>query len=520
MAVHQENDQVTSIDDGFSGVELAGDRSVRPSRGTIVVAGKFPTETGTLAQALESLATTTVVSGPDALAQLAKLDADVIVAGETVDQQPGAQFLRQAASIRPAAVRILLGGRGMPVASDDSGLATVLSKPVDMQALGAVCAVALRCAVAQAAVRELRSENDRLRQLDTKPTVADLDELNQVEHYENLLTRSPAMQRGIEMLRKIEDAETPVLIYGETGTGKELVAGAVHARSRRCAGPFRVAKLSAVPESRHEIELFGHVRGAFAGAVPPHDGVFAEAEGGSVFLDEVTKASPSLQVALLRVLEEGLIVPVGADQPRRVNVRIIAGTNRNLPELVRTGLFRQDLYYRLSVFPVDIPPLRERVEDIFPLANHFLASASLALAKKPPAISREARAILEAHRWEGNVRELRTVMERAAILCSGSLLIAADLPVPLANDRADAGTAHAAASITIPPTGATLQHLEREIFLKTLELTNGNQSRAARILGLRESTLRFRLRKLGIASRRDRRKRSQSVASARPVRAL
>jgi transcriptional regulator with PAS, ATPase and Fis domain len=250
-----------------------------------------------------------------------------------------------------------------------------------------------------------------------------------------------------------------------------------------------------MPRELLESELFGHERGAFTGAHQLKIGKFESANHGTIFLDEMAEASPALQVALLRVLEEGMITPVGADRPRPVDVRIVSATNRDLEALVREGRFRRDLYYRLNVFPISLPPLRDRLEDIFPLANHFLAVASRDLARKPSGISREARIVLEAYRWEGNVRELRNAMERAAILCRGGLIVAADLPI------AWGGGADNGPAIAIPPGGATLRDLEREIFVKTLALADGNQSRAARILGLHESTFRFRLRKLGLATR-------------------
>jgi DNA-binding NtrC family response regulator len=215
-----------------------------------------------------------------------------------------------------------------------------------------------------------------------------------------------------------------------------------------------------------------------------------------VFLDEVGEASPALQVALLRVLEEGTIMPVGADRPRQVDVRIISATNQNLVQLVRQGRFRRDLYYRLNVFPVRLPPLRERVEDIFSLANHFLRCASRRLGRAPTGISHEARLALEAHPWEGNVRELRSVMERAALVCKGGLVNAADLPLGSDGDESDPRPPN----IDALPDGATLRDLERQILLKTLAFADGNQSQAARILGLHESTLRFRMRRAGIAT--------------------
>src|SRR5262249_36187308 len=318
-----------------------------------------------------------------------------------------------------------------------------------------------------------------------------------LETYEGIRTRSPGMRAVLRLLGEIEESDVTVLIHGETGTGKELVARAIHARSRRHHGPFVAVNLGSLSDQLKESELFGHVRGAYTGASESRGGLFVEANHGTIFLDEVAEASPALQVALLRVLEEGMITPVGADRPRPVDVRIVSATNRDLEALVREGRFRRDLYYRLNVFPISLPPLRERLEDVFPLASHFLAVASRDLARKPSGISREARIVLEAYRWEGNVRELRNVMERAAILCRGGLIVAADLPIAWG---ASGGTGNGPA-IAIPPGGATLRDLEREIFVKTLALADGNQSRAARILGLHESTFRFRLRKLGLATR-------------------
>ena len=487
--------------------------SPQPASGLILVVGDTSSEIARAVGALESVGPTTLASGPEALAALDQTDADLIVVDERVGGQSGCNFLQQTAAIRPSAVRVLLDGNHMPLGDRDSVATAVLPKPIDERALCALCRLALRYAATQRAARDLKEENDRLRGLETEPAACGPEELADVEVYEGILARSAPMRRVLRALRKIEGTDTTVLIYGESGTGKELVARAIHGRSRRSGGRFVMAELAGLSEPLQSSELFGHVRGAFSGAFQSRTGLFVEASSGCIFLDEVSGASPALQVALLRVLEEGSITPVGSDKPRQVDVRVIAGTNRNLPELVRMGLFRQDLYYRLSVFPLEIPPLRERPEDVFPLASHFLASASLAAGKKPPAISRQARAALEAQRWEGNVRELRSVIERAAILCKGDLLVTGDLPVTLGRERLDGSSSAGTLGITIPPGGATLRELEREVFLKTLVLTNGNQSRAARILGLRESTLRFRLRKLGIASRRVRHACSQYPAS-------
>jgi DNA-binding NtrC family response regulator len=240
------------------------------------------------------------------------------------------------------------------------------------------------------------------------------------------------------------------------------------------------------------------VRGAFTGANGTRGGLFLGADRGSLFLDEVGEASSALQVALLRVLEEGTITPVGGDRPRRVDVRIISATNQNLAQLVRQGRFRRDLYYRLNVFPVRLPPLRERVDEVFPLANHFLRRASRELGREPARIAYEARLALEAHVWEGNVRELRSVMERAALVCKGGQVKVADLPFTADGEDGQ----HRGSTVYPFPTGNTLRDLERQILQRTLALAQGNQSQAARILGMHESTLRFRLRRAGLGTQK------------------
>jgi len=302
------------------------------------------------------------------------------------------------------------------------------------------------------------------------------------------------MKQVVNLIRRIDGSDTTVLVHGETGTGKELIAQAIHARSRRRNGRFVAVNLGAISDHLRESELFGHVRGAFTGATENRAGLFMEANGGCIFLDEVADASPGLQVALLRVLEEGTITPVGSDRSRRVDVRVISGTNRNLDEMVALGLLRRDLYYRLNVFSLRLPPLRDRPDDVIPLANHFLRQPG----RPALVLSADARRALKAHRWEGNVRELRSVMERASLVCKGREVGVAELS--LSRDVEEGGTPPTIADSF--PSGATLRELERQILQKTLVLADGNQSQAARILGLHESTLRFRMRRAGIVPSR------------------
>ena len=465
---------------------------MKAARGSILLVGTSVHTLADVTEALASLGETRVVTPREALGALDRCPADVVV---MADADVGDAFLRRVATLRPSATRILIGE-----ASGDDGTYVRLPSSVDPVTLRTVCAMALRVTAAEGTVRELADENARLRDTGAE-MVADLPvDGDGLVTYEGILTRSRSMRRVLNLLRTIEATDTTVLIQGETGTGKELAAQAIHARSRRRAARFVAVNLGSISDPLRESELFGHVRGAFTGATDTRAGMFAEANGGTIFLDEVGDASPGLQVALLRVLEEGTITPVGADRSRRVDVRIISGTNRDLETLVRRGEFRRDLYYRLHVFPIELPALRDRPEDVFPLANHFLVRAATTLGKPPPGISREARTTLEAHDWEGNVRELRNVIERAAIMCRGALVIAADLPLAAAGARSSTGVG--GATIAIPAGGAHLLHLERQIFVKTLALADGNQSLAARMLGLCESTFRFRLSKLGLAQRR------------------
>jgi DNA-binding NtrC family response regulator len=440
---------------------------------------------------------------------LERFPADVVV---VADADVGEPFLRRVAALRPSATRILIGDGSE---ADDGAAFVSVPSSADGAMLRALCAMALRATAAEGAVRDLADENARLRETGSEMLADVALDGDGIVTYEGMLTRSRSMRRVLNLLRTIEATDTSVLIQGETGTGKELAAQAIHARSRRRTARFAAVNLGAISDPLRESELFGHVRGAFTGATDSRAGLFAEANGGTVFLDEVGDASPGLQVALLRVLEEGTITPVGADRPRRVDVRIISGTNRDLETLVRNGQFRRDLYYRLHVFPIELPALRDRPEDIFPLANHFLVRAATSLGKPPPGISREARTALEAHPWEGNVRELRNVIDRAAIMCRGALIIAADLPLTAQSPatNGDGG----GATIAIPAGGAHLQQLERQIFVKTLALAAGNQSQAARMLGLCESTFRFRLSKLGLGQRRLADEISQPAAKSQPA---
>ena len=446
-------------------------------------------------QVLRDLGEATVASGDAAATFVAEVDVGVVVAEEWTGTGDGRAFLGWATQTRASAVAVLLAGSRAAAAAAELDGIVVLPKLVDPDTLKTVCGLALDCAALRARLRRFELEHGQRHPAVAARRLPETDQVEGLERYEGLLVRSAAMREVVKTLRTLEASDVTVLIQGETGTGKELVAHAIHARSRRRDRPLSAVNLGAIPDGLRESELFGHVRGAFTGASVTRGGLFLAADRGSLFLDEVGEASPALQVALLRVLEQGVITPVGADRPRQIDVRVISATNQHLAQLVRDGRFRRDLYYRLNIFPVRLPALRDRVEDIVPLATHFLRHATGAPGGAPATISDQARRALEMHPWEGNVRELRSVMERAALVCRGPQVEAADL---LFGGDADESTPRATRPEPLP--NGTLRDIEREVLLRTLAFADGNQSHAARILGLHESTLRFRLRRAGIAS--------------------
>ncbi len=308
-----------------------------------------------------------------------------------------------------------------------------------------------------------------------------------------LLFRDPVMAEALKDLPRFAASDEPVLIQGETGTGKELVARALHGLGWRAQGPFVAVNSGAIPDTMLEAELFGFERGAFTGATRTHKGRFEQASGGSLFLDEIGEMPPAAQVSLLRVLEEGMVWRVGGERGTPVDVRVIAATHRPLTERVESGLFRQDLLFRLNVFEIRLPPLRERPEDIDLLAHHFLTNSLRDMGRDgpPPLLTPEALALLRGHHWPGNVRELRNVMTRLAVrLPEGVREIDAALVAPLLPQSTDAATVRDGVLI---PKGTTLAEAEWMLIDAALKETGYNRSKAARLLGIGERTLRRKL---------------------------
>jgi two-component system NtrC family response regulator len=310
------------------------------------------------------------------------------------------------------------------------------------------------------------------------------EDLSSKGHGEMVLGNSPKMRQVMSMVAKVAQSDVTVLIRGESGTGKELVAEAIHLGSSRSQGPLVVVNCAALTETLLESELFGHERGAFTGAIKKKLGRFELAHGGTIFLDEVGDISPNLQAKLLRVLQEKKFVRVGGTETIAVDVRLIAATNRNLEQAIGEGTFREDLYYRLSVFPIEVPALRERPEDVPPLVEHFLKAHGRGLDD----VEGSAMDQLAAYRWPGNVRELENVIERAVILAGGDRIEPSHLPFLASAESAEASVRGE----------LNLEQLERDSILRALRQSGGNKTEAARLLGITRRALYSRMERLGL----------------------
>ena len=416
---------------------------------------------------------------------LEREDWDAVIADQ--ETAPLSAF-RDALDRPDPPVLVLLAGFGSiddAVEAVRGGAADYLSKPISSEQLR----VALGRALEQ---RELRAENRRLR-----------EDLGERFELGKLKSRSPVMQKVFEVVRSVADTRATILIEGESGTGKTLLARSIHQHSSRSHEPFVEVNCGALPDNLLESELFGHVRGAFTGAIKDRAGKFAVADRGTIFLDEIACASADLQVKLLRVLQDREFERVGDTRTRQVDVRVIAASNRPLREEVAEGRFREDLYYRLNVLGLEVPPLRERPGDVIMLAERFLKRIAAEYARRVEGFGPQAMALLTAHSWPGNVRELENSVEHAVLLSRGTQVLAEALPeaVRAAAENARIPTDEAPPLDALPgilPLRDALDCTEREIILRTLERTNGSRKETAEILQVNRTTLFNKMKKYNL----------------------
>jgi DNA-binding NtrC family response regulator len=317
-------------------------------------------------------------------------------------------------------------------------------------------------------------------------------QLKKKDEFKEIIGKSEEIQSVFNLVNKVADTDSTILISGESGTGKELIAKAIHYRSGRASAPFVSINCGALPENLLESELFGHVKGSFTGAIRDKEGMFKVASGGTFFLDEVGETSLAIQVKLLRVLQEREIIPVGGTAPIKVDVRLIAATNADLEKAVKEERFRADLYYRLNVIPVVIPPLRDRRDDIPLLVDHFLRIASERSGRRKT-VSKEAMELLSCYDWPGNVRELENIVERACILQEGDELLIEDLPDKVRHHSQERR------KVVMQETQMTLDELEKEYLVSVLEETNWQKKKASAILGINASTLYRKIQRYRLA---------------------
>ncbi len=421
---------------------------------------------------------TEAADGPEGIKAVEEGPFDVILLDIRLPTLGGIETLTEIRKISPFTPVLMMTAYASvktAVEALRAGAFDYLTKPLDIEELKILVEKALEH-------YHLREENLSLR-----------ERLGDRFDFSKIIGKSRKMKELFELLSQVAPTDATVLILGESGTGKELVANAIHQNSPRSRGPFIKVACAALPETLLESELFGHERGAFTGAVARREGRFQAAHRGTIFLDEVGEMSPATQAKLLRVLQEKEFEPLGSTRTTKVDVRVIAATNKDLTAEVKEGRFREDLYYRLNVVPVLLPPLRERKEDIPALAVHFFTIYRDKNRKELKEISGKTLDLLVRYDWPGNIRELENCIERGVIMARGDIIAPADLPasiLALSQEKPDSGISF--------PSGISLEEMEKALILKTLEDTGGNRSRAAEILGINRRTLQLKLKEYNL----------------------
>ncbi len=409
-------------------------------------------------------------NGSAALELLAARNVDVLLSDVRMPGMDGISLMRRALANHPELTVIILTAYGdvdMAVEAMKHGATDFMTKPINLDKLELVLDRVLKA-------KKIELENEQLKvQLDSKYGL------------ENIIGCSPAMQKVFDTIRQVANSRATVLIQGESGTGKELVAKAIHQLSPRHKGPFVAVHCAALSQNLLESELFGHEKGAFTGAMERRIGRFEKGDGGSLFLDEISEIDANVQVKILRALEERQIERVGGDTPVDVDTRLIAATNRDLKAMVDEGDFREDLFYRLYVVVITLPPLRARQDDILLLLNHYLAVFNEENGKQIEGFTPAAYELLAAYDWPGNIRELRNLVERMVVLSRSNVIDTSDIP-PLVRDKAGGGAVSLDAELTV-------DEMEKRMIIQALEKTGGNRTKAAEKLGISRRTLHRKL---------------------------
>jgi two-component system response regulator HydG len=428
-----------------------------------------------------------VRGGAEAIAAYRKRPADVVVTDLRMVPVDGIEVVRRLREADPEATVVVISAHGTIATAVDAmreGAIDFIEKPFRPEVLRARVEKAIEISRERRGARTARARAEAL-----------AEDLGREHDPHGIVGGSEAMRRVLEQVRKVAPTDATVLVLGESGTGKELVARAVHDGSPRREKPFVSVSCAAIPETLLESELFGHEKGSFTGAVRRKLGRFELAHEGTLFLDEVGELPPSVQVKLLRVLQERRFERVGGEETVEVDVRLVSATNRDLAAMVRGGRFREDLYYRLDVVPILLPPLRERPGDVEELARHFLARAAPRLGRAVKGFTPEALEVLRRHRWPGNVRELENVVEQALVFADGELVTPAELPEALRR-------APPAPGLPVPTGDRSLtdvlEDLERQLILGAYEKARGVKAETARLLGIKPSALYYKLEKYGI----------------------
>src|SRR5687767_12392843 len=438
-------------------------------------------------------------NGNAAIERLHDSSFDVVLSDLKMGGSDGLDVLRTTRAMHPTTAVILMtafGSVNTAVEAMKIGAFDYVQKPFEIEEMEVKIEKALE-------VKRLKNELEYLR-----GTQQDIYE------FDRIVGSSPALQKVLDVVKKVAKSNTTVLVRGETGTGKELIAGATHHNSLRNTRNFVKVNCAALQENLLESELFGHEKGAFTSADKQRIGRFEQADGGTLFLDEIGDMSPSTQAKILRVLQEHEFERLGGTRTLRVDVRVIAATNRNLPQMVANGQFREDLYYRLNVVSIDMPPLRERKDDIRQLAMFFLRRFAAELKKKMDGLDSEASKLLMRYNWPGNIRELENAIERAMLLTEGRAIGGGDLR--LGEVSMGGGPRDHASVVKIPPTGIPLEDIERLALIEALKMSNWVQKDAAELLAISPRVMNYKIKTLGIDFPRGRRAQTTAQPVSQP----